>query len=301
MQYKDFYAILGVPRTASADEIKKAFRKLAREHHPDANKGAKKSEEKFKELNEAYEILSDDKKRQMYDRLGENYNQYKQQGGNPAGYDFSQFFGQGQAGRGAANGQQDGGSLGELFEQFFAASQGSTGRSRAGAGDAEQDIEITLTEAFKGTSRVLRKPGSGEIEIRIPPGVRTGSKVRVKGQGGRLRSGGSGDLYLIVQVQPDSAFERKEDDLYTDLKVDCFTAMLGGEVVANTLAGSVVVKVPPGTSSGKVIRLRSRGMPKLGASGEFGDLYLRSSVTVPTELTDDQRATLSSIRQSLIH
>lgn len=300
MQYKDYYAILGVPRTASAEELKKAFRKLAREHHPDANKGAKKSEEKFKEINEAYDVLSDVKKRQVYDRMGENYEQYRQQGGNPAGFDFSQYFGQGGSAKSAPQGF-DGGSLGELFEQFFSASQGGANRQRAGAGDAEQDIEITLAEAFKGTARVLRKPGSGEIEIRIPAGVKTGSKVRVKGQGGKLRDGTSGDLYLVVQVMPDPAFERKEDDLYTELRVDCFTAMLGGEVVANTLSGSVVVKVPPGTSTGKMIRLRNRGMPKLSTSGEFGDLYLRSAVTVPQELTEEQRASLNHIRQSLQH
>jgi curved DNA-binding protein len=236
----------------------------------------------------------------MYDRLGANYEAYTRGGGaGPGGVNWEDIlrnmggFGGGRAG--AAGGGTGGfENFADLFGQMFNQAEG-VARS---AGSLEQEVEISLQEAFKGATRILSKGGT-DIEVKIPAGVKTGSKVRVRGQGQRLRNGTTGDLMLVVNVLPDAAYERKDDDLHADLKVDCFTAMLGGEVVAATMSGSVVVKVPAGSNSGKMIRLRNRGMPKLQHANDFGDLYLRVMVTVPSELSDDQRKTLARIAQSL--
>lgn len=301
MDYKDYYKILGVDRNADAETIKKAYRKLARQYHPDVNKGDKKAEERFKEINEANDVLSDPEKRKVYDQLGANYQQYRQAGGDPRNYDWSQWAGQ----RGGANpfrtrtgtntADFEDLDLGDLFESMFG---GRTGGARTQSArrprDVEQPVQITLAEAFHGATRLLQKDDQ-DIEVSIPAGVKTGSKVRVRGQGPRNARGQAGDLYLVIEVAPDSTYERKEDDLYRDIKVDAFTAMLGGEVTVQTLSGSVVVTVPAGTSSGRRIRLRGRGMPKLGDKGQFGDLYLRMMVTVPREISDEDRKTLEKI------
>lgn len=307
MAYKDFYKTLGVARDASADDIKKAFRKLARQYHPDTNPGDKKSEEKFKEINEAYEVLSDPDKRKLYDNAGANYEQYRRAGGNAQDFDWSKWSpGGGFGGFGQSGGQRQGSmDFSDLIEQLLGRRGGGMpgfgqgfGGGQAVSADIEQPVEISLQEAYRGTARILSKAGQ-DIEVTIPAGVKTGSKVRVRGHGKRSTQG-MGDLYLVIEVKPDPHYERKDDDLYTDLKVDCFTAMLGGEVVASTLAGSLVVKVPTGTSSGKMIRLRNKGMPKLSAKDEFGDLYLKVMITVPTHLDDTQRRTLEQLAQSLV-
>jgi curved DNA-binding protein len=288
MEYKDYYKILGVSKSANQDEIKKAFRKLARQHHPDANKGDKKSEEKFKEINEAYEVLSDPEKRKMYDRLGSNFREYQRTGGQAGDYDWSQWMrgnpagGAERARRGPVEENLD---FGDFIQQMFT---GASAQNVRAPRDFEQGAEITLEEAYHGTTRVLQKSGQPDLEVKIPRGVRTGSKVRVRGQGGKNAKGQAGDLYLVVEVQPHADYERKEDDLYRDVTVDAFTAMLGGEASVETLAGTIALKIPAGTSSGRRIRLRGRGMPKLN-SDEFGDLYLRVMVNVPHDLSDDER------------
>jgi curved DNA-binding protein len=290
MDYKDYYKILGVSKSADQDEIKKAFRKLARQHHPDANKGDKKSEEKFKEINEAYEVLSDPEKRKMYDRLGSNFREYQRAGGNASDYDWSQWTqgspgaGTGGAGRGRRATFEEDLDFGDFIQQMFTGAAQNVRAPR----DFEQGVEITLEEAYHGATRVLQKSGQPDVEVKIPRGVKTGSKVRVRGHGGKNARGQAGDLYLVVDVRPHAEYERKEDDLYRDVTVDAFTAMLGGEVSVNTLAGTIAVKMPAGTSSGRRIRLRGRGMPKLN-SEEFGDLYLRVMVSVPNDLTEDER------------
>lgn len=307
MQYKDYYSVLGVDRTADEQAIKKAFRKLARQYHPDVNKGDKKAEERFKEINEANEVLSDPEKRKLYDRLGSDYQRYQQSGGDPRAYDWSQWFnqagqaqGRGQTGAWSSN-MGDTADLGDLFDQLFGgAGMGDDQFTRARAPrrprDIEQPVTISLAEAYHGAARILSKEGQ-EIEVTIPAGVKTGSKVRMRGQGARNSKGQAGDLYLVIEVEPDPACERRDDDLYRDIRVDAFTAMLGGEARAQTMAGDVVVKIPPGTSSGKMIRLRGKGMPRLAARGEQGDLYLRVMITVPKDLTDDEREALERMAQ----
>jgi len=291
MDYKDYYKVLGVSKDADQDVIKKAFRKLAREHHPDANKGDKKSEEKFKEINEAYEVLSDPEKRKMYDRLGSNYREYQRAGGSAGDYDWSQWT-QNNPDVGSSGGRrrratfEEDLDFGDFIQQMFTG--GGSAQNVRAPRDFEQGVEITLEEAYHGTTRVLQKSGQADLEVKIPRGVKTGSKVRVRGQGGKNARGQAGDLYLVVEVQPNAEYERKDDDLYRDITVDAFTAMLGGEVSVNTLAGTIAMKIPAGTSSGKRIRLRGRGMPKLN-NDELGDLYLRVMVSVPHDLTDDEK------------
>jgi len=290
MEYKDYYKVLGVDRNADQETIKKAFRKLARQYHPDANKGDKKAEEKFKEINEAYEVLGDPEKRKLYDQMGNSYRAYQQAGGDPRNYDWSQWtgfpFNFGQAGRA----YREDIDLAEFIREIFSGQQ--TVRQPR---DFEQGVEISLEEAYHGTSRLIERSGQPTIEVKIPRGVKTGSRIRVRGQGGKNARGQAGDLYLVVEVKPHPIYERREDDLYRDIQVNAFTAMLGGEIVVDTLAGPIAVKVPPGTSSGTLIRLRGRGMPKLNKPDEYGDLYLRVMLTVPTDLTENEKKQLAEI------
>jgi len=300
MEYKDYYKIIGVDRRADAAAIKKAFRKLARQYHPDVNKGDKKAEERFKEINEANDVLSDPEKRKVYDQLGANYQQYRQAGGDPRSYDWSQWARQDSGANpfrtrtGTSTADFEDFDFNDLIESMFGGRAGSRPQPARKASDVEQPVQITLEEAFHGARRLLRKDGQ-DIEVSIPAGVKTGSKVRMRGQGPRNARGQAGDLYLLIEVEPNATYERKEDDLYRDMKVDAFTAMLGGEVTVQTLSGSVVVKIPAGTSSGRKIRLRGRGMPRLSAKDQYGDLYLRVMVTVPREVSDEDRTALEKI------
>jgi curved DNA-binding protein len=289
-----------VDRNADANAIKKAYRKLARQYHPDVNKGDKKAEERFKEINEANDVLSDPEKRKVYDQLGANYQQYRQSGGDPRNYDWAQWARR--AGGAGGDGQYTeqpfntedfdfSDFMETLFGQRYGRQRQQTPRRPR---DVEQPVEITLSEAYRGTTRLMSKDGQ-EIEVTIPPGVKTGSRVRMKGQGLRNTSGQTSDLYLVIDVLPDNTYERQGDDLSRDVKVDAFTAMLGGEVTVQTLGGNVVVTVPPGSSSGKRIRLRGKGMPKLSPRGEYGDLYLRIMVTVPRDLSEEDRRALETI------
>ncbi len=304
MEYKDYYKILGVERNADAETLKKAYRKLARQYHPDTNKNDKKSEEKFKELNEANEVLSDPEKRKLYDQLGSNYSRYTQGGGDPRQYDWAQWAqrngspsGNPFGGRAQPGGPGGFDGSGEDFSDFFSNIFGGGPRGPSQPRDVEQLVEVSLEEAFRSTTRIIQKPNEKDIEVTIPAGVKTDSRVRVRGQGIKNSRGQVGDLYLVIEVQPNATYERKDDDLYRDIQVDAFKAMLGGEHTVETLGGSLVIKIPPGTSSGKLIRLRGRGMPKLTAKGESGDLYLRVMLNVPGKLQDDDREALEKLAE----
>jgi len=260
MEYKDYYRILGVDRNATEKEIKQAYRRLARKYHPDVNPGDKEAEERFKEINEAYEVLSDPEKRRKYDQLGASWQQWQRMGGNPRDFDWSQWFSREWPG---GRVHVEYGDLGDLFGEgifsdFFRAIFGDVGtrprarwweaRPRYARGqDYEQPVEISLEEAFRGTKRVLEKDGR-RLEVTIPPGVKTGSRVRIAGQGGPGIGGGRpGDLYLKVTVLPHPIFKRQGDDLHCEVPVDLYTAVLGGEVRVPTLEGDVMLKIPPGT------------------------------------------------------
>jgi curved DNA-binding protein len=303
MEYKDYYNILGVNRNAQEKEIKKAYRKLARQHHPDVNPGDKTAEERFKDINEAYEVLSDPEKRQKYDQLGSSWQQWQRTGGDTRGFDWSQWVSERQPGGGRVRVEYE--DLEDLFgggdfSDFFQAIFGGTGAPRAGPAGARQTrprrgqdytqpVEITLEEAFQGTTRMIQKDGR-RLEVKIPAGVRTGSKVRVAGEGGPgIAGGASGDLYLEVTVLPNSVFEREEDDLRCEIPISLYTVVLGGEVKVPTPGGDVILTIPPGTQGGRTFRLRGKGMPNLRHPKKRGDLYARLQVQVPRKLSQREQ------------
>ncbi len=288
MDYKDYYTILGVARSASADDIRKAYRKLALQYHPDRNPGNKQAEERFKEINEAYQVLSDSQKRARYDQLGSAYSNWQQRGGTPNDFDWSQWFG----GRPGGGARVEYGEVGDLFSEFFNTVFGGTGAAagygaRSHAPQAyEQPVEISLKEAYEGATRQL-STGSRKVKVRIPAGVRTGSKVRVAGAGPEGL-----DLYLVVDVSEDKQFERQGNDLHTTATVDVFTATLGGEAEVETMTGKVKLSIPPGTQPEQVFRIAGRGMPQLKNPNAKGDLFVRLKVQVPRYLSPKQRELL---------
>jgi len=314
MDYKDYYQILGVNRNATDKDIKRAYRKLARQYHPDVNPGNKQAEERFKEINEAYEVLSDPNKRAKYDQLGADWQRWQQMGGNASDFDWSQWM----SGAGGGNVRyttvEDLGDLfggGSVFSEFFRSIFGDMGGSHRSGGspfgdqytrtrsvrgrDYEQEVEITLEEAYHGTTRTLSDGASLNATVRIPPGVKTGSRVRIAGQGEAGVGGARGDLYLRIKVRDHPRFERKGDDLYITLPVDMYTALLGGNVSVSTLSGPVTLKIQPGTQNGQTIRLRGKGMPVLRRQGEYGDLYAKVDVRLPTNLSNRQRELLEEM------
>lgn len=300
MEYKDYYQILGVDKKASEKDIRKAYRSLARKYHPDVNPGNKEAEARFKEINEAYEVLSDQEKRAKYDALGQSYQQWQRTGQDPRGFDWSQWYAGGQPGRGQVHVEY--GDLEDLFaggggfSDFFRNIFGGVGgfdyaqRPRTARGqDVEAQVEITLQEAQAGTTRVLQLDHQ-RIEVKIPPGVDTGSRVRVAGQGAPgMGSGPRGDLYLRIALRPDPRFERRGNDLYVDVSVDLYTAILGGEVPVPTLTGQVMLKIPPETQSGRQFRLRGLGMPSLQRGKPKGDLFATVRIVLPAHLTDREK------------
>jgi curved DNA-binding protein len=295
MEYKDYYKILGVDRNAEEKEIKKAYRKLARQHHPDVNPGDKAAEERFKDINEAYEVLSDREKRRKYDQLGSSWQQWQRTGRDPGGFDWSQWFSGAQPGGGRVRVEY--GDLGDLFgsggfSDFFQSIFGGMGapqaRPRRGQ-DYTQPVEITLEEAFQGTTRMIQKDGR-RLEVKIPPGVTTGSKVRMAGEGSAgIAGGASGDLYLEVKILPHFTFEREGDDLRCEVPVNLYTAVLGGEVKVPALGGDVMLNIPPETQGGRTFRLRGKGMPNLRNPQKRGDLYAKLRIQTPRKLNQREK------------
>jgi len=290
MEFKDYYSVLGVPKTASEEDIKKAFRKLARQHHPDLNPGDKASEAKFKDLNEANEVLGDPEKRKKYDELGANWRAYEQAGTKPG----PQW--QGPAGGGyrtmTPEEMQEMFGEGDPFSDFFHTFFGGGGETHTGARgrgrrsrrepvreQLEAVAELTLDEAFRGTTRRMMRDGKEQpLEVRIPAGVTEGSRVR------------AGDVYLTVRVLPHPQFELRDRDLLTRFKVPLPTAVLGGEVNVPTIAGSTLrVRVPELTAAGRVFRLKGQGLPTPGKPDQRGDLYATLEIAWPTSLTDEER------------
>jgi curved DNA-binding protein len=307
MDYKDYYKILGVDRNASEQDIKRAYRGLARELHPDVNPGDKGAEEKFKDVNEAYEVLGDPDKRHKYDQLGANWQQWQRMGRDPGQFDWSQWFSGAPGGTrvewSGDLGDLFGGGGGGVFSDFFRnifGGMGGAGRSRTSEDirrrttslrghDAEAATEITLEEAFHGTIRVLERDGR-RIRVKIPPGARNGTKVRVAGQGNSGYGGGThGDLYLKVTVKPHPVFKRERDNLRCDVVIDLYTAVLGGRVPISTLNGDISLKIPAGTNSGKTFRLRGKGMPNPQDPQQHGDLLATIQIHVPQQLDSHER------------
>jgi curved DNA-binding protein len=302
MEYKDYYKILGVDRNADQKEIRKAYRRLARQYHPDVNPGDRSAQEKFKEINEAYEVLSDPEKRQKYDQLGSSWREWQRMGGDPSGFDWGRWF-TGQPGRVYVQyGDLDEilgglGGFSDFFQAIFGGMPKSSWRTTPRRGrDYEQEVEITLEEAFRGTTRILSKDGR-RLEVKIPPGVGTGSRIRMAGEGGDGYGGAKGDLYLRIKVAPHPRFRRKGDDLYVEVPLDLYTAVLGGEVRVPTLKGDIMLKIPPETQSGKTFRLRGQGMPNLKDPQKRGDLYAKVKVRLPEKLTPRERELFEELKR----
>jgi len=320
MEFKDYYATLGVPKTASEKEIKQAFRKLARKLHPDVNPGDKAAEARFKEINEANEVLGDAGKRRKYDELGANWRMYEQQaaqgGANPSG--GGQWPGNMGGARGQGGGFRtmtqeemeelfgDANPFSDFFTTFFGAELGGEATAGARPGragtrarqrpgrDIEHELELSLDDAYHGTTRRLSLKHDGHartVDVRIPAGVGDGSRVRVAGEGEPGVGGGSGgDLYLRVRLATHPLFERKGRDLYVKVPVPVTTAVLGGEAEVETLSGRPArLKIPPLTQNGQVFRLKGYGMPAVGKPDEKGDLYGRVEVQVPAQLSPEER------------
>ncbi len=313
VQFRDYYETLGVSKTATTDDIRKAFRKLARQYHPDVAKDKKTAEEKFKQINEAYEILGDKDKREKYDRLGSNWQQYEQAGAGTGAGGGGARQGAGRKGAGGGADFDFGGTgYSDFFEQFFStgsrygrgAEQQRPGgfdffpQKEAGRGaDVEADISVTMEEALKGSKRSvsLRRADAASdakvdtYEVKIPAGVHEGQRIRLRSRGEAGRGGGeSGDLFLRVRLAPHPEFRVEAGgDLYHDLTVAPWDAVLGAEVTVPTLEGPIKLKVPPGSQVGRRFRLRGRGLPVTAAKRT--DLYVQLGVTLPEKLTEKQQ------------
>lgn len=307
MEYKDYYKILGVSKTATADEIKKAYRKLAVKYHPDKNAGNKAAEEKFKEIGEAYEVLKDPEKRAKYDQLGANWKQYQQAGRGSEGFGFSNF-----GGGGGSTFYYEGdlgdifGSGGEGFSDFFKSFFGGGSRRTGGftngqraykGNDLRAEMEITLAEAYGGTTRILNVDGE-KLRVKTKPGAYDGQELRIRGKGGHGVNGGSrGDIYVKIRVLPDPRFQLQGNDLITVADVDLYTAVLGGKTEVETLSGRVNVPVPAGSQNGSKLRLRGKGMPVYGKTGVAGDLYVQLNVKIPRNLTTEEKHLFEKLRE----
>ncbi len=299
MRFQDYYQTLGVAKSASQDEIKRAFRKLARKHHPDVNPGDAAAERRFKEVNEAHEVIGDPEKRRKYDELGANWRMYEQAGGpGPQGGPFSPGSRQGGQYRTVVDEDLFGDArFSDFFNMFFTDGPGFDPRGsgpRRGR-DVEHPIRLTLEEAYRGASRQLALETGGRtrrVRVKIPAGVDQGARVRVAGEGEAGLAGGSaGDLLLRVELAPHDTFTRKGPHLYAEVPVPVTTAVLGGTVDVPRLEGApLTLKVPPATQSGQVLRLKGHGMPPSGSGTDTGHLYATVSIRVPTTLTPDERA-----------
>ncbi|MBN1667541.1 MAG: J domain-containing protein [Anaerolineales bacterium] len=324
MEYKNYYQTLGVNREASEDEIKKAYRKLARKHHPDVNPGDPGAEERFKEINEAYQVLRDPEKRAKYDRFGSQWEQYQQRGGRPEDFNWNQWGAQ-QPGAGGGTYRQvspeefeqifggRGSGFSDFFETLFGGMPGSgvrfdfgeaapapgrrsQARPRRGR-DIEYEVEITLEEAFHGGTRVLQKGDGSKIEVSIPAGIRAGNRIRLKGQGQPAPGAAPGDLFLKVAIRPHARYERQGDDLYMTTAVDLYTLILGGEIQVPGLDKTVSLTIPPETKNAASFRLRGLGMPGHKGSSGRGDLYVKVQARLPTELSQQERELFQQLRQ----
>lgn len=322
MEFKDYYNVLGVSPDAENKAIKKAYQALAKKYHPDLNQGDKASEEKFKEINEAYQAISDPAKRQKYDELRANYQQWQSRGGRDDSFDwsawqespgssrytrtmtpeeFNEMFGNQGFG-----GERNTGGFSDFFSSIFGMGAGSYNyddsgdyysdiprRSQAGR-DIEGEIAITLEEAYHGTKRLI-EVGGRRIEATVPRGIKNNNKIKLGGQGQAGPRGGKGDILLTITILPNALYSRDGDDLTGNLDIDFYTALLGGEAKVRTLGGDIAIKIPPQTQSGKSFRLKGKGMPVLHKKDTYGDFYAKVTIVLPKDLTEKEIATLQQL------
>ena len=294
VKFRDYYEVLGVPRTATADEIKRAYRQLARKYHPDLKPASERAgaAELFKEINEANEVLSDPDKRAKYDALGPNWK---------SGMDFTPPSGAATNGANVSASWEDIGDVSDFFASLFGRSAGRSGRGQTRivfpGSDVEAELSVTLEELLRGGRRRLQLPGGRTLEVEIPRGVRDGTVLRLAGQGERGSEGAPpGDLFLHVRLVPHARFRVVGDDLETDLSLWPWQAVLGAEVRVETLDGPVTLTIPPGTQNGRRLRLRGRGLPR--GDGQRGDLYAVVRITIPERPTAAERAAYEALRSA---
>ena len=297
---EDYYGILGIPRTSSGKEIKQAYRKLARQYHPDVNPGDTEAEGRFKRINEAHEVLSDSEKRRKYDKYGENWKHADEIEKAQAnrGNDFSRWFSDGDVSNFSFD--FDGVHTGGLFDELFSGTGRRSGfrDQQFGHTSAEYAVEVSLEEAFSGATRYLEIPSAGantaprRLEVKIPPGVDTGSRVHISAGNGRQQ-----DIYLEVTVHPSPGFRRTGADLYTDVEVPLVDAILGGAVAVPTIKSRVMLTIPPETQNGQSLRLAGLGMPHLNSPGSRGDLYAIVKAVLPKGLSDEERQLFQELKE----
>ncbi len=301
VEFKDYYEVLGAPKDADEKAIKAAYRKLARKYHPDVNPNKAEAETKFKEINEAYEVLSDKDKRAKYDQFGADW-QRAQQSGQTGDFDWSRYQAGQQPGghtRYTTEDLQDlfgeGAPFSDFFTQLFGAGAAQAQPRAARGRDIEQPVTVTLAEAYKGTVRRLKRSDGPTIEVKIPPGVDNGSRMRVKGHGMPGRRGQPGDLWLVISVEDDPRFVREGNDLHTRVQVPLYAAMLGGEATVPLLEGKARLRIPAETQPGSELRLKGQGMPVYGDARTRGDLYVGIDVRLPVRLSEKERALLKEL------
>lgn len=287
MEYQDYYKTLGVPRSATPEELKKAYRALARKYHPDVNPGNAEAERQFKAVNEAYEVLSNPETRQQYDQLGANWQQ-QSQGGQRRQQQPDEDFG------------DFGGGFSDFFRTFFGGgftqgNGGGGGGTRHRPGDLRATLNISLADAYTGGSKVVGLEGQ-QFSLNLKPGLTDGQKLRIKGKGRSGPDGTPGDLYLHIKVADEPGYERRGHDLYQDVQVPLYEAVLGLPLTVKTLAGPLKVNLKPGTQPGAVLRLKGKGMPVYNKAPQQGDLYLRLHILLPTDLSDREKALFTELK-----
>ena len=293
MEFIDYYKILGLDKNASAEDIRKAYRKLARKHHPDLNPNDKEAHKKFQQINEANEVLSDPEKRKKYDQYGKDWQhaeefekarQQRQYQSTRGGQEFSGDFG--------------GEDFSDFFSSLFGGGNGSRSRSRETkfrGQDYEAELHLGLREAYKTHQQMLTVNGKN-IRITIPAGIENGQKIKLKGHGGPgINNGPNGDLYITFHIADDPQFKRSGNDLYTTAEIDLYTAVLGGETTVDTLSGKIKLKVAPGTQNGTKVRLKGKGFPVYKQEGHYGDLYITYHVKIPANLSEKERELLTQL------
>jgi len=309
VEFKDYYKILGVPKSATADDIKKAYRKLAQKYHPDKNPGNPDAEAKFKDINEAYEVLGDVDNRKKYADLGSTYQRYKKTGGNSDQFNWSEWANQANQGNqrrrttntGSMNdyfSSSDGGSVSDFFEKIFGgrSTMGNQKRQPVKGEDFSTLIEITLEEAFKGAARHIGV-GSETIKLKIKPGVEDGQLLKITGKGATGKGGGpNGDLLITIKILSNDNVIRTGDNLQLEIKVDLYKALLGGEATLSFFGGNLKVKIPPESQNGKILMLKKQGMPKYSSPSDRGDLFVKLNVILPEKLTHQEIELLKDLQ-----
>lgn len=296
MEFIDYYKVLGLPNTATQDDIKKAYRKLARKYHPDVNPNAEEAKKSFQQINEANEVLSDPEKRKKYDQYGkdwehaEAYEEAKKQKARQGDFGQSDFGGGGNYQQYSSSDFGDGQDFSDFFSSMFGGSRNSSSRTTQFRGqDYNATLQLTDKDVYTTQKQVLTL-NDKKIRITIPASVENGQTIKIKGHGGEGVNGGpKGDLYITFQITPDAQFKRIGADLYATQNIDLFTAVLGGDAVINTFTDKVKLKVTAGTQNGTKVRLKGKGFPKYKIDGEFGDLYITYNVVVPTDLSEEQK------------